>query len=379
MDKGLCVNPVWPCAMTGACSVLAGISGIDVLIHGSSGCYYYPRSLLKVPLFSTYLLESEIVFGTVNRLKEVVSNLSTSNRPIAILNTCIPALTGEDLAGAFSGESAIFVDAPGFIGDVEKGAKIAFESLGIKTNASREGVNIDGVSLLDLFWRGNLHEAERLLSQMGVPVAVRFAKDSYENLQKGAVLHTVSVNPSYPSGVGTMLGSFLFPDLKETCAKLRDTFPNADIDPTLEEWKRAEEQIFYSCDKYLRKYEPPVVAVCAQESYAVFAKTMMERYFGSEVPVILARNSDAVSIPCETDLTKITGHIADCSPDLILGSTFEANAYPKSAFLGITPPDRSRVSISARPIAGIEGGIMFIENVLNTLIDAASLKQNTNK
>ncbi len=379
MDERLCVNPVWPCAMTGACSVLAGISGINVLIHGSSGCYYYPRSLLKVPLFSTYLLESEIVFGTVNRLREVVSNLSTSNKPIAILNTCIPALTGDDLSGAFSGGEGIFVDAPGFIGNVEKGAKIAFDSLGIKTDPSREGVNIDGVSLLDLFWRGNLHEAERLLSQMGIPVAVRFAKDSYENLRQGAALHTVSVNPSYPSGIGTMLGSFLFPDLQETCAKLADTFPNADIDPVFEEWKRADEQIFYSCDKYLRKYEPPVVAVCSQESYAVFAKAMMERYFGSEVPVILARNSDAVSIPCETDLTKITRQIADCAPDLILGSTFEANAHPNAAFLGITPPDRSRVSIAARPIAGVEGGILFIESVLNTLIDRTSLKQKTNK
>lgn len=379
MDEGLCVNPVWPCAMTGACSVLAGISGINVLIHGSSGCYYYPRSLLKVPLFSTYLLESEIVFGTVNRLKEVVSDLSTSNRPIAVLNTCIPALTGEDLSGALSGGDAIFVDAPGFIGNVEKGAMIAFDSLGIKTHASREGVNIDGVSLLDLFWRGNLHEAERLLARMGIPIALRLAKDSYENLRKGAALHTISVNPSYPSGVGTMLGSFLFPDLKETCTKLADTFPDADIDPVLEEWKRADEQIFYSADKYLRKYEAPVVAVCAQESYAVFAKTMMERYFGSEVPVILARNSDAAAISCETDLTKITRQIADCCPDLILGSTFEANAYPKAAFLGITPPDRSRVSIAARPIAGIEGGIMFIENVLNTLIDTASLKQKKNK
>ena len=143
MDEGLCTNPVWPCAMTGACSVLAGFSGLNVLIHGSSGCYYYPRSLLKVPLFSTYLLESEIVFGTVDRLREVVNTLSTSKKPIAVLNTCIPALTGEDLSGAFSGEETNFVDAPGFIGNVEEGAKIAFERLGIETDASREGVNID--------------------------------------------------------------------------------------------------------------------------------------------------------------------------------------------------------------------------------------------
>ncbi|MEA5036919.1 hypothetical protein SDC9_18429 [bioreactor metagenome] len=379
MAEDLCVNPVWPCAMTGACSVLAGISGMDVLIHGSSGCYYYPRSLLKVPLFCTYLLESEIVFGTVNRLKEVAGGLSAAGRPIAVLNTCIPALTGEDLSGALSEETALFVDAPGFLGNVEEGAKIAFDRLGIKTDPSRNGVNIDGISLLDLFWRGNLHEADRLLRLMDVPVGLRLAKDSYANLRKGAALHTVSVNPSYPSGVGTMLGSFLFPDLKDTCDNLAEAFPDADIEPVLEEWRRADEQMFYSSDKYLRKYEPPVAAVCAQESYALFAKTMMERYFGAEVPVILARNRDAAHIPCETDLTKIVREISASCPDLILGSTFEANACPNAAFLGITPPDRSRVSIAARPIAGIEGGIMFLENVLNTLIDAASHKQENKK
>ena len=121
------------------------------------------------------------------------------------------------------------------------------------------------------------------------------------------------------------------------------------------------------------------MAVFAQESYAVFAKKMMERYFGSEVPVILARNSDATTIPCETDLPKITDRIVSSRPDLILGSTFEAHAYPEAAFLGITPPDRSRVSLAARPIAGIEGANMFIENVLNSLIDAETLKQKNSR
>ena len=63
-------NPVMPCAMTGACAVLSGFAGLSVVIHGSSGCYYYPRSILRTHLHSTYLLESEIVFGTVDRLQE---------------------------------------------------------------------------------------------------------------------------------------------------------------------------------------------------------------------------------------------------------------------------------------------------------------------
>ena len=50
-------NPVMPCAMTGACAVLSGFKGLAVVVHGSSGCYYYPRSILRAQLYSTYLLE----------------------------------------------------------------------------------------------------------------------------------------------------------------------------------------------------------------------------------------------------------------------------------------------------------------------------------
>ncbi|MDU9375810.1 hypothetical protein McpSp1_03890 [Methanocorpusculaceae archaeon Sp1] len=367
-DKG-CTNPVWPCAMTGAAATLAGFSDLCVIIHGSSGCYYYPKSLLKVPLFSTYLLESEIVFGTVDRLHEVVSEVAATGRPVAVVNTCVPALTGEDLKTAFSSGSAIFVDAPGFSGNVEAGAARAFAALAPHCSPERPGVNIDGINLLDIFWRGNLHETERLLGLMKIQVAVRFSRDSYANLCAGAAPFTVSANSSYASGVGDNLGSMLFLDIPDTVAKLQKQFPDADTDAVLTEWSRAEEQIYYSCDKYLRKYNPPVTAVAAQESYAAFAKTMMERYFGSDVPVVFARNQGFGRVPYSVNSVEINAALGSVGPDLILGSTFEAAACKTAAFFGITPPDRSRISISARPLAGIEGGLVLMEGALNALMN----------
>ncbi|MDO5843826.1 MAG: nitrogenase component 1 [Methanocorpusculum sp.] len=353
-------NPVSPCAMTGACAVLCGFDGLCVIIHGSSGCYYYPKSLLKVPMFSTYLLESEIIFGTVDRLHEVVKEVSKTGKPIAVLNTCIPALTGEDLRSAFSDENVIFVDAPGFLGSTQAGAKKAYEALNIKVDENRCGVNIDGVSLLDLFWRGNLYEAERILNKMQIPISVRFAKDSYANLQRGASPFTVSVNPSADSGVGKKLGSLLFPDLKNTVIRLSEKF-EADAESVLNECHLADEQMFYSSDKFLRKYNAPNAAVFASDAYSDFSKAMLERYFGAEVTTFPRSKS--------YDLTKIKEVLDSSEFDLVLGSTFEANVSQSSAFFGITPPDRSRVSISARALSGVEGGIYFIESVLNAMID----------
>ncbi|MDR0981504.1 MAG: nitrogenase component 1 [Methanocalculaceae archaeon] len=370
MAENNCANPVWPCAMTGAAATLAGFPDLCVILHGSSGCYYYPRSLLKVPLFSTYLLESEIVFGTIDRLHAVVTEIASTGKPVAVVNTCVPALTGEDLKTAFSEETAMFVDAPGFCGNAEEGAAKAFAAMMPDIAADRSGVNIDGINLLDLFWRGNLHETERLLVLLGIPVAVRFCRDTWKNLQAGAAPVTISANPSYASGVGEYLGSMLFLDIPKTVDRLLTLFPNIDAEVVLAERQQVEEQMFYSCDKYLRKYTPPVVAVAAQESYAVFAKAMMERYFGSDVPVVFARDRAAASVPYSVNSAEINAKIAAAEPDLILGSTFEAAACRHAAFFGITPPDRSRISVAARPLAGVEGGLMLIEGALNALMNA---------
>ncbi len=66
-----CTTPLWPCGMTGAVACLAGIPDLAVVIHGSSGCFFYPQSLLPVPLFSTFIHEREVIFGSLDRLTEV--------------------------------------------------------------------------------------------------------------------------------------------------------------------------------------------------------------------------------------------------------------------------------------------------------------------
>ncbi len=353
-------NPVMPCAMTGACAVLSGFSGLSVVIHGSSGCYYYPRSILKTSLYSTYLLESEIVFGTVDRLQEVVSALEAEGRPVAVVNTCIPALTGEDLANAFSGSEAVFVDSPGFAGNAEAGVKAAYDALNIQcTNVP--AVNIDGICGLDLFARGNLHEVRRMLAKLGIPVRLVLAADSYAKLRDGAAPYSISANPAWDARVGENLGSFLFPDIKETISALETRFPNADYGALEAEWEKADETMFYYADKYLRKYTPPTAAIAGQKSYCRFAEQMLVRYFGSDISVSLPREE-------VTDYTEISDKISAANPDIIIGSTFEASAAD-AAFFGLTHPDRSRISMSARAVSGIEGGVMFLEGVLNSLMD----------
>ena len=54
-------------------------------------------------------------------------------------------------------------------------------------------------------------------------------------------------------------------DIPKAIDRLCAAFPDADVDAVLTEWQKAEEQMYYLGDKYLRKYTPPMVAVAAQE------------------------------------------------------------------------------------------------------------------
>ena len=162
-----CETPLWPCAMTGAAACLAGFEGISVVIHGSSGCYYYPATLLHAPLHGTFILENEVVFGSGDRLREVIGDLSGKGGRIAVITTCVPSLLGEDIKAMLDGTDVILVDSPGFAGELETGYRAALAALAPVVDPERRGVNIDGVSLSDPFYEGNMQEVSRSAAPCG--------------------------------------------------------------------------------------------------------------------------------------------------------------------------------------------------------------------
>ena len=151
-----CENPLWPCAMTGAAACCAGFEGLTVVIHGSSGCYYYPATLLHAPLHGTFIMENEVIFGTEQRLREVLDGLSGAGNKIAVILTCVPSAMGEDMRSILSDYDVILVDSPGFSGDVEAGYQHALSILAPSVDPDREGINIDGACLFDPFFSGNI-------------------------------------------------------------------------------------------------------------------------------------------------------------------------------------------------------------------------------
>ncbi len=172
--------------MTGAVACLAGFEGITVVIHGSSGCYFYPATLLNVPLHGTFIMENEVIFGSEQRLREVLDGLSGKGEKIAVVMTCVPAILGEDVRSIFKDYDVILIDSPGFSGDVEAGYKKALAVLAPSVDPDKDGVNIDGACLFDPFSRGNVREIVRLLGCASVPVGTVFCSDRLERVRQSA-------------------------------------------------------------------------------------------------------------------------------------------------------------------------------------------------
>ncbi|WFN37115.1 nitrogenase component 1 [Methanomicrobium antiquum] len=364
----LCANPLWPCAMTGAASALAGIKDLGVIIHGSSGCYIYADMAVSDTLYSTFLVQDEVIFGTSDRLLEVVESISELCGRVAVINTCVPSVMGEDISGTLSEYDCITVDIAGFKGDFDYGWKSAVSALKPTCDPEKNGVNIEGICSLDPYSRGNLNEAERLLHVSEIPKASVFFKDTY-NACKNPSCTSISANPDYNTDVSKVTYSIL--GLKETedaFEKLSNQFPEANTEPVFNLTEEAEEIMRKAGEKFLRRNDSPRAAVFSTKSYSKFACDILKNYLDAEIVTVNTRNDNNNSDNSDSNnLREIVKKIDAEKPDIILGSSFEYAKFPKKPFFGLTFPIRHQKMLWHRPLCGVEGSLYFMDSVLNSL------------
>lgn len=373
-----CAGPLWPCGLTGAAACLSGFQEIGVVIHGSEGCYFYPATTLHAPLFCTSLSDEDIILGTDEALFRTIDDISKNYRDIFVILSCVPSIIGEDVRASLEaryGDDLMVqvIDSPGFSGEYEKGYLSALSALTLpESEAMQDHVNIDGLSLLDPFWRGNLQEIARMLRLAGACCGVPLCSGDAGN-DTDIAPWTVHTNPDLVSGRGSSLGSMLGMEaMRETVRALEDRFPESGGVLSGRHLPLAEERINAACDKYLRRFEPPTVVLSGQDASMQAVAGMLTEYLDAEILDIASRN-----VPVEgkypsrwvRDYEGIREMLEQQAPDLVLGSSFEQTAFPSAAFVGVTPPLRGQVRLHARPLAGIEGALALMESVLNACID----------
>lgn len=360
-------GPLVPCAMVGAVAALSAYEGLGVAVHGSSGCWFYPSSLLRVDLGCTDLSSVDAMLGSEERARATVESLLGRHQSVALVNTCVPAIAGEDLAGALSDLPVTVVDAPGFAGSAWTGHARAIAALHPVVDPGARTIGIDGLSPLDPFARGNLFEIERLLRLAGATPGARFAGGTLASLAHAPPVSVVA-NPAYAAGAGERAGNLLgLEAVLATFERLAAGGGGIDAAPIAAECAAAEERCARACDKFLRRHDPPRAALFGEGGYIGAAAGLLDRYLGAEC-VLGYRDVPPpgpwMAAPAD-DLDRVGDLLDRAEPDLVLGSSFEQRLRPGAAFVPLSAPIRGRWWLGAVPFAGIEGVLVTVEAVLN--------------
>jgi len=373
-----CAGPLWPCGLTGAAACLSGFGRMGIVIHGSEGCYFYPATTLHVPLYCTALSDEDIILGTDEALFRTIDGIAKKYRDIFVILSCVPSIIGEDVRASLEarygdGLRIHVLDSPGFSGEYEKGYLAALSSLTLPESETMQAcVNIDGLSLMDPFLRGNLQEIERVLRLAGAGFGMPLCSCDTGNNTEIAPF-TVHANPDLVSGRGSSLGSLLgIHAMRKAVRALEDRFPESGGILSGRHLPAAEERINAACDKYLTRFDPPSVVLSGQDASMQAIAGMLAEYLDAEILGIAARNAPGEGpYPSKwvRDYEGIREMLEQMAPDLVLGSSFEQTAFPSAACVGVTPPLRGLVRLHARPLAGIEGALALMESVLNACID----------
>lgn len=193
-------NPRGGCVLAGINSVLGAIDRVCPVYHAGPGCCMQTTAsdqgqsghksayfVSGVSLPSSNMLEKEVVFGGINKLRTTIQGAVDiiDAEAYFILTGCTAGIIGDDIvsvADEFKSQGCPVypIETPGFAGDSNLGYEVIWNTMidqVIEENLPKDEklVNIFGiVPYHDPFWSGNLEEIKRILNQLGLTVNTFF-------------------------------------------------------------------------------------------------------------------------------------------------------------------------------------------------------------
>ncbi|WP_407436910.1 nitrogenase component 1 [Treponema sp.] len=216
-------NPRGGCVLSGINSVLSAIDHICPILHSGPGCcmqttaaeqgqsgHKHACFVSGVSLPSSNMLEKEVVFGGVNKLRTTIQGAIDIIDASAyfVLTGCTAGIIGDDIQSVVdefteNGHKVFAIDTPGFAGDSLLGYETVWNTFIDKViqpvqEKKANLVNLFGVvPYHDPFWAGTLEELDRILSRLGLRVNTFFTKhqglDVIEHCSEAAL--NIIVNP----------------------------------------------------------------------------------------------------------------------------------------------------------------------------------------
>ena len=295
--------PKGGCVLAGINSVLGAIDRVCPIYHSGPGCCMQTTAsdqgqsghksscfVSAVSIPSSNMLEKEVVFGGINKLRTTIQGAIDIIDADAyfVLTGCTAGIIGDDIASvtnefAEKGIEIYPIETPGFTGDSNLGYETVWNTFldkVIEKDVPKDEklVNIFGIiPYHDPFWSGTLEEIDRILSRLGLKVNTFFTKgQGIEDIKKssGAALNII-VNPwlfkgpaaKYESkfGVPSLRVPGLFVGATDTSKFVRSVGEALHLDKNLVEKVIADEE------KYVYNYLGQAIGVLSWKRFAVIA------------------------------------------------------------------------------------------------------------
>ncbi len=423
-------NPRGGCVLSGINSVLVAIDRICPILHSGPGCcmqttaaeqgqsgHRHGNFVTSVSMPSSNMLEKEVVFGGVNKLRTTIQGAIDIIDADAyfVLTGCTAGIIGDDIqsvADEFTeqGHKVYAIDTPGFAGDSLLGYETVWNTFIDKVIKPAEKkdeklVNLFGVvPYHDPFWAGTLEELDRILSKLGLEVNTFFTKhqgiDVVEHASEAAL--NLIVNPWLFKGPAEKFEKkFGVPSLRfpfapigatDTTRFIREVAAALKLDNALVEKviKEEEDYVYSYLAQSIGQLSWKRFAVAGDASNAIaITRYLANDYSFSPVLVVITENifrpedkdriikeissleyAQTPKIVFASDQWEINKTIREEPEDisLLVGSTNEKEVALEKGiqYLNATFPMNERLVFN-RTYSGYKGSLTFTEDLYDNL------------
>ncbi|MCX7772073.1 MAG: nitrogenase molybdenum-iron protein, alpha and beta chain [Clostridia bacterium] len=194
-------SPRGNCALGGVNAVLSAVNRVIPIYHAGPGCCMQtaageagqaggrsPFYVSSVSTPCTNMLERDVIFGGIDRLRETVEGALEIMEADAffVLTGCTAGIIGDDIKSLtdefrVKGHPVYPIETPGFLGESYRGYEIAFKAflthLVEASGRQPDLVNLFGIMPYhDPFWEGSFEELTRILEKLGLRVNTFFTR-----------------------------------------------------------------------------------------------------------------------------------------------------------------------------------------------------------
>ncbi|HWQ42340.1 MAG TPA: nitrogenase component 1 [Desulfosporosinus sp.] len=437
-------KPRSQCTLGGALITINSLNRAVAIVHAAPGCavagsgaaktgsgYWGSGYCDSMATPSTNIVEKEVIFGGEDRLSEQIeSTFSIIDADLfAVITGCMTDIIGDDVKAVVgryqkAGKPVIVAETGGFKGNSSKGHDLILEALidqYVEKGLTKDHKQVNLLGLIptqDIFWRGNLIELKRLLTNLGLKVNTFFAPFEELSSLRQASQASLNIVLSDVHGLGSArafeeVHGVPFINLPlpigptATSQFLTEVAKQFEIDQNKLNKVLEEESKYYyefvqrTADLYIDTDFQRFAVIIGDANYSYALTKFVTDDFGwipyftaitdtiddeDEKAKVLARFETIDSglrpeVIFETDTSVIAEKLKEkidkegdeynspISPAFLLGSILDrqlANDL-KAGFLSVSHPVTNRV-VTDQAYAGYRGGIRLINDIFNVLI-----------